>query len=106
MEEKLRILAQGSAPGSSPVLTCRMHGISSGQFYTWRKQFRSGALTGFMPVSMGTDIPALPPPSPIDAPPATLVARYVEVELPNGVKVRVKGDVDTVALRQILLAVR
>jgi len=36
-EEKLRILAQGSAPGSSPALTCRMHRISSGQFYTWRK---------------------------------------------------------------------
>ncbi len=34
MEEKLQILAQGTAPGSSPTLTCRMHGISSGQFYT------------------------------------------------------------------------
>ncbi len=106
MEEKLRILAQGSAPGSSPVLTCRMHGISSGQFYTWRKQFGSGALTGFMPVSMGTDVPALPSPAPVASQPATLVAGYVEVELPNGVKVRVKGDVGTVALRQILSAVR
>jgi transposase len=106
MEEKLRILAQGSAPGSSPVLTCRLHGISSGQFYTWRKQFRSGALTGFIPVSMGTDVPALPPPSPVESMPATLVAGHVEVELPNGVKLRVRGDVDAVALRQILLAVR
>jgi transposase len=106
MEEKLRILAQGSAPGSSPVLTCRMHGISSGQFYTWRKQFRSGALTGFMPVSIGTDVAALPAPAPAETPATTLVAGYVEVELPNGVKVRVKGDVGTVALRQILSAVR
>jgi transposase-like protein len=57
-EEKLRILAQASAPGSSPVLTCCMHGISSGQFYTWRKQFRSGALTGFVPVSVAPDTPA------------------------------------------------
>jgi transposase len=30
-EEKLRILAQSVAPGSSPTLTCKMHGISSGQ---------------------------------------------------------------------------
>ncbi len=104
MEEKLRILAQGSAPGSSPVLTCRMHGISSGQFYTWRKQFRSGALTGFMPVSMATEVAALP--APVASQPAPLVAGYVEVELPNGVKLRVRGDVDAVALRQILSAVR
>ncbi len=106
MEEKLRILAQGSAPGSSPVLTCRMHGISSGQFYTWRKQFRSGALTGFMPVSIGTDVPALPSPAPVESQPATLVAAHVEVELPNGVKLRVKGEVDAVALRQILSALQ
>lgn len=41
-EEKLRILAQSVAPSSSPALTCRLHGISSGQLYTWRKQFRRG----------------------------------------------------------------
>lgn len=105
-EEKLRILAQGSAPGSSPALTCRMHGISSGQFYTWRKQFRSGALTGFMPVSMATDLAALPAPAPVEMPPATLAAGHVEVELPNGVKLRVTGDVDAGTLRQILSALR
>jgi len=100
-EEKLRILAQGTAPGSSPALTCRMHGISSGQFYTWRKQFRSGELTGFVPVSMAADVPALPAP-----PPGALGAGHVEVELPNGVKLRVTGDVDAGALRHILSALR
>jgi transposase len=104
MEEKLRILAQGTAPGSSPTLTCRLHGISSGQFYTWRKQFRSGALTGFMPVSMATEVAALP--APVESQPATLVAGHVEVELPNGIKLRVRGDVDAVALRQILSALQ
>ena len=51
-EEKLRVLAPGLAPNSSASLTCRMHGIRSGQFYTWRKQFRTGELTGFVPVSV------------------------------------------------------
>ncbi len=106
IEEKLRILAQGTAPGSSPSLTCRMHGISSGQFYTWRKQFRSGALTGFVPVSMATDVTALPAPAPLEMPASQPVAGHVEVELPNGVKVRVRGDVDAGALRQILSALR
>jgi len=83
-----------------------MHGISSGQFYTWRKQFRSGALTGFMPVSMATDVAALPAPASLDTPAPTPIAGHVEVELPNGVKVRVRGDVDAGALRQILSALR
>jgi transposase len=107
-EEKLRILAQGTAPGSSPSLTCRMHGISSGQFYTWRKQFRSGALTGFMPVSIAQDIPVLlaPAPVPVEAQPAALAAGNVEVELPNGIKLRVTGGADASTLRQILSALQ
>src|SRR5436190_21278652 len=31
LEEKLRILAQSVAPGSSASLVCRLHGISSGR---------------------------------------------------------------------------
>lgn len=107
-EEKLRILAQSVAPGSSPTLTCRMHGISSGQLYTWRKQFRNGTLTGFMPVSILPDEPvALPPPLPAEvlatAPPPS-ASCVIEVELPTGAKLRVPGDVDEVALRRIFRA--
>ena len=111
-EEKLRILAQGCAPGSSPALTCRMHGISSGQYYTWRKQFRSGALTGFVPVLVAPEIPALPlppaspAPTPVEAQPALLVAGNVEVELPSGIKLRINGGVDSDVLRQILSALQ
>jgi transposase len=61
-EEKLNILAQSVAPGSSPALTRRLHGISSGQLYTWRKQFRRGELTGFVPVSIAPEPTALPAP--------------------------------------------
>ncbi len=107
-QEKLRILAQASAPGSSPALTCRMYGISSGQFYTWRKQFRTGALTGFVPVSLAPDTPALPAPMSVPVEPqlAAHTARNVEVELPNGIKLRLTGDIDASALRQILVALR
>ncbi len=102
VEEKLRILAQSVAPGSSPTLTCRMHRISSGQLYTWRKQFRQGELTGFVPVSIAPETPALPAPDPPRADP--VVAGIIEVELPTGVKLRVPGDVDEASLRRILLA--
>ena len=108
-EEKLRILAQSVAPGSTPTLTCRLHGISSGQLYTWRKQFRTGELTGFIPVTVASDsVAQLPPPEPIvDAPPVS-AAPYnngaIEVELPSGVKLRLTGDVDEAALRRVLSA--
>jgi transposase len=105
-EEKLRILAQSTAPGSSPSLTCRMHGISSGQFYTWRRQFRSGELTGFVPVSAAPEPPSLPAPPPPEPPATAPTAGLVEVELPSGVKLRVSGDVDSGALRRILSALR
>src|SRR5260370_20245614 len=65
VEEKLRILGQSVAPGPSVSLVCRMHGISSGQLCTWRKQFLTGELTGFAPVKVLADAPVehLPPPA-------------------------------------------
>lgn len=110
-EEKLRILAQSTAPGSSVLLVCRMHGISSGQLYTWRKQFRTGELTGFAPVTVVSEMPepALPaPPMTADpvppAPMASTAPGAIEVELPSGVKLRVVGDVEEAVLRRVLSA--
>lgn len=108
-EEKLRILAQGVAPNSSASLTCRMHGISSGQFYTWRKQFRTGELTGFVPVSVVPDPPvaALPAggPSPVMCKHLDISEPgAIEVELPSGIKVRLTGGVDEAALRRVISA--
>lgn len=110
-EEKLRILAQCAAPGSSVSLVCRMHGISSGQLYTWRKQFRTGALTGFAPVTVMSETPeaVLPAPSmtadPVPSAPVALTAPgAIEVEFPSGVKLRVIGDVGEAVLRRVLSA--
>ena len=106
-EEKLRILAQAAAPGSSVKLACQAHGVSSGQFYTWRKQFRSGELTGFVPVSVVAEPPSIPAPVLTKEEPApTPAPGLVEVELPSGVRLRISGEVETVALRRILSALR
>ncbi|MDZ5645636.1 IS66-like element accessory protein TnpA [Nitrospirillum sp. BR 11828] len=105
IEEKLRVLAQSVAPGSSPSLTCRMHGISTGQLSTWRKQFRSGELTGFVPVSV-IDGGALPEPALVPEVPegAPMAVGVIEVELPTGVRLRITGDVSEGALRRVLAA--
>lgn len=108
-EEKLRILAQFSAPGSSPALACRAHGISTGQFYTWRKQFRSGELTGFVPVSVMAEPPSQQAPALVRdelLPTPAVASGLVEVELPSGVKLRISGEVEAMTLRRILSALR
>ncbi|WP_158320199.1 transposase [Acidocella aminolytica] len=102
-EEKLRILAQSTAPGSSVKLTCHAHGISSGQFYTWRKQLRHGGLSGFMPVSVVPEPVSrlavaavsddLQPELPTSPGP-------VEVELLSGIKLRISGHVEAAATFQ------
>ena len=108
LEEKLRILAQSVAPGSSPSLVCRLHGISSGQLYTWRRQFRTGELTGFAPVRLAPAVEELAlAPASVDSALAEadrLVDGVIEVELPSGVKLRLTGAVDEGALRRVLSA--
>ena len=110
VEEKLRILSQCAMPGATPSLVCREHGIGTGQLYTWRKQFRSGELTGFAPVTVTPALNQLPEPeipveaaSPVLAPAA---AGVIEVELPSGVKLRLKGDIAEPLLRRVLAAFR
>ncbi len=110
LEEKLRILAQSVAPGSSATLVCRLHGISSGQLYTWRRQFRTGELTGFAPVRLAPPVEQLAlaaaPVGPMPTPPEPdrRVDGMIEVELPTGVKLRLTGAVDEMALRRVLSA--
>jgi transposase len=100
LEEKLRILGQSVAPGSSASLVCRLHGISSGQLYTWRRQFRTGELTGFAPVRLAAPVEELA----MAAAPEADRPRdgIIEVALPSGVKLRLVGAVDEVSLRRVL----
>jgi transposase len=110
LEEKLRILGQSVAPGSSASLVCRLHGISSGQLYTWRRQFRTGELTGFAPVRLAPPVAelavaaALADPTPTLPEPDRPADGIIEVELPSGVKLRLTGAVDEGALRRVLSA--
>jgi transposase-like protein len=47
-EDRARILAEAMAPGAIASHVARRFGVSSGQFYTWRKAMlsRSAALAG------------------------------------------------------------
>ena len=92
------------------MLVCQMHGISSGQLYTWRRQFRTGELTGFAPVMLAPPVGQLAAPSPSADPAPTLpeadrpTGGMIEVELPSGVKLWITGAVEETALRRVLSA--
>lgn len=121
IEDKLRIVAEASAPGANVTAIARRHDVSRGLLWTWRRQARRGVLVAddaaFMPMRM---VAALPGPvgadqelgaehSPIDrsvAGPGLSDAGRIEITLADGVCVRVIGDVNEVALRRVMAALR
>ncbi len=114
VEEKLGILAEAMTPGALVSAVCRRYGVGSGQFYTWRGQFRRGELTGFAPVVVGQEAVPLPTPSmplvePPCPPPAVPSADtgggqggVIELVLPSGIVVRLRGAVDLSLLGRVL----
>ena len=75
-----------------------------------RRQFRTGELTGFAPVRLAPPVEQLAlatapvDPMPTLAEPDRPADGIIEVELPSGVKLRLTGAVDEVALRRVFSA--
>jgi transposase len=107
-EEKLRIVGETLRPGAVVRLVAHQHGIGTGLLYTWRKQMPGAAMTGFATVEMALEpsMPPLPAAPPATPEPAGEVAMdvAVEVELPNGARVRVGRDANAVLLRGVFAA--
>ena len=97
-EEKLAILAEVDAPGSSVSQVARRHGLRSSLLFRWRRDFRNAAVPK----------PAIPSfvPLRLPAPPATTHTQarsdIIEVVLANGRTVRIGADVDTGMLMRII----
>jgi transposase len=109
-EERLRIVQETLRPGVVIAEVARRHGIGTGLLYTWRKEMLSTAMAGLVPVQVqpGTSDTPAPVSAPI-SPPASPVrlksaSGRIEVEFPNGVRVRVDGGVDETVLRGVLAA--
>ena len=98
-----------------PVLSSRRwHGGTGsvpGLLYTWRREMLATAMAGFAPVQVAAELegPASGDARRVAAP-GTPGRRMmppvgrIEVEFPNGVRVRVDGGVDEAALRGVLAA--
>ena len=100
--EKLRIVQEAFAPGAVAKRVAERYEISTGLLFTWRREIMTQGGAGFMPVQViGT---ADKPPRPDPTVPAPRLAGAIEVDLPNGVRLRLGHGVDLKVLRGLLAA--
>lgn len=102
---KREIVTASFEPGASVSVVARRYDVNTNQLFIWRRLYRDGLLapTGsngpaLLPVTItgeqaGENV--MPPPD---------VGR-IEIELPNGYRIRVAADIDGKALRRLLDAV-
>jgi transposase len=96
----------------TPSELARKHTITTGQLYTWRREFLAAyaAAQAAQPVTQfaRVDIEPMPPVKRpvLPAPSKTTATRQakgtIEISLANGATIRVDGQVDGETLRQVL----
>ncbi len=107
-EEKLQILREASAPGSSVGAVARRHDISRSQIYQWRRAFRSGrlrseslAVVDFLPVEVCSD-PEDEAPSVDETPSADIM---ISIEFRHGRTLRLPTTLPCHEIRRLVAAV-
>ena len=115
VEQTLSMWRDAFGVGGCVRTAMDLHGVSSGQLYTWRRQAMSGELTGramadpvrpvsgpvFAEVSIA-DVSVAVPTFPVPAP--TSSSTKIGIELPSGVRLPVDSGVDADVLRLVLSA--
>ena len=108
LEEKAGIVAEAMVPGAKVSEIARRHGISRSLLYTWRRERGqvgpTSELPGLVPVVMTTSSDETTPAR--DRPPAAKPGAMIEIRLPSGIRVTVRGRVEERALRAVLGALR
>lgn len=106
--EKLRLVAATREPGMSVAAVARQHGLSESLLYNWRSRVERGELvdptgavdTGFVPVAV-MDARAMARVPPWQAPTLSSPG-MIEIELPNGCRLRVSERVAVSTLRRLI----
>jgi transposase len=102
-EQKQTIAAQSLVPGASPINVARLHGISTGQLYTWRHALKAAQPGVAIGRFAGVDVSSQPvAPPEVPARPSGLI----EIALSDGTIVRVEAGIDPRALRRVLAVLR
>ena len=124
LEEKAALMAEVEAAGGQVSVVARRHGISKSLLYNWRSAWRAAAgaaaaratsavSADFIQLGVVTDateqlaLPAAPAACPRGAG-LSLAERVgvIEIDLPDGVRLRVDDHVSEKALRRVLAAMK
>lgn len=112
-EQKAALLSEVEAAGGRVAIVAQRHGLSESLLYNWRSAWKaassavaSGAME-FMPLGVidgPSERPALltaPDHPSAGREPSSARAGHIQIELPNGVRVRVAGSVSEKALSRV-----
>lgn len=121
-EEKAALMAEVEVEGGQVSVVARRHRISKSLLYNWRSAWKAAALVarasptaGFVQLGVVADASGQSPAMQMTAgavcPRGTGLALaerawVIEIDLPDGVRVRVDGSVNERALRRVLSAMR
>ena len=123
-EAKAALMAEVEAAGGQVSAVAQRHGISKSLLYNWRSAWKAAGLAArarvvppaeFVPLGVVSDASGQGPMMPMTAgavsPRGTGLALaerigVIEIDLPEGVRVRVDSGVNEKALRRVLSAVR
>jgi transposase len=118
-EEKAALLAEVEAEGGRVSVVARRHGISNSLIYNWRAAWKAAASlrapepVEFVPIGMlgraSDETAALPASADHATAPSGLRqdrAGLIEIEFPDGIRVRVDAFVNEKALSRILRAMK
>ncbi len=107
--DKLRLVMATREPGATVASVAREHGVSESLLYTWRSRLAPGAVGG---TSMALGAGGFVPIGVVGDPLVSTVgsgdgcgpvpAATIEIELPNGCRVRVHERIATSMLRKVI----
>jgi transposase len=115
VEAKRRLVAETLVPGATVHAVAQRHGVNTSQLFTWRKRFRGDL--GLAPTEppapafAAVELVAVPGATPasdeaMGAADAPTSGGMIEIELPQGARVRISGAVApavvTAALRALM----
>ena len=94
---KRRIVAETRVAGASVSVVARRYDVNANQLFKWRRQYEAMA-----PANEGSLLPVALRPAYAGAHCDGTQGGTIELELPGGARVRIVGEVDGAALRQVL----
>ena len=109
LEEKLRIVAESREVGASVRAVAARNDVYPSLLHNWRRQVQEGRLVPrpaarFVPVRLREAAPIAASSSP--SPQGQTNTETIEIELPDGCRLRVGNAVSTVQLRRVIAALR